>query len=269
MTVRRIFIWLISFILLTGCEEQFDLPLANTDSDLLVVEAVLTNEYKQHLIKLTRPYTAQNLTPEPVKGAFAVILTDTDTIVATENPPGSGLYYTDSMQAVVEKIYVLVIQYRSNFYFAYAIQPPGEPFEQPLSTSLVAEGIYTIDFRESGSQSNYIKYSLDWQSVGGCAEPVDCKAKQIYYDLKNIDVNKQFKPDQERVDFPLGTEVIRKKYSVSDRYREYLRGMLSETAWRGGVFDVFPANAATNLSDGAVGFFAVSTVVMDTIIITE
>ena len=267
MTGKYLIISLISIILLAGCEEQFDWPLNNTDSDLIVVEAVLTNENKQHRIKLTRPYTEQNQTPESVTGAFVVILTDTDTTVAIENPPGSGLYYTDSIQAVIDKVYILAIQYNSKLYYAGAIQSPVEPLED-FKPREVSEGIFTIDFDESGQDPNYIKYSLDWQSVGNCPNSIDCQAKQIYYDLKNIDVNKQFKPDQERVYFPTGTVIIRRKYSVSNKYREYLRGMLSETAWRGGLFDAFPANAATNLSEGAVGFFAVSTVVTDTTIIT-
>ena len=257
----------ISIVLLAGCEEQFDWPLNNKDSDLIVVEAVLTNENKNHLIKLTRPYTEQNQIPESVTGAFVVIITDTDTTLTTENPPGSGLYYTDSMQAVIDKLYLLAIQYNNKPYYAFAVQTPVEPFDSVLLYSQVSDGIFTINFKETGNDPNYIKYDIDWQSVGSCSNNVDCQAKQIYYDLKNIDVNKQFKPDQEIVYFPAGTVIIRKKYSVSARYREYLRGMLSETAWRGGIFDAFPANAATNLSEGAVGFFAVSTVVTDTTII--
>jgi hypothetical protein len=266
MTGRNIIILFIIIILLASCEEQFNWPLNNVDSDLIVVEAVLTNENKKHLIKLTRPYTEQNQIPQSITGAFVVILTDTDTTLTTENPPGSGLYYTDSIQAVVEKPYLLVIQYAGKPYYAFAVQVPVEPLDS-LITPEVSEGIHTIDFRESGEDAHYIKYNLDWQSVGNCPNSINCQAKQIYYDLKNIDVNKQFKPDQERVYFPRGTVVIRRKYSVSNRYREYLRGMLSETAWRGGLFDAFPANAATNLSEGAVGFFAVSTVVTDTTII--
>jgi hypothetical protein len=267
MTVKNITILFISIILLAGCEEQFDWPLNNKDSELIVVEAVLTNENKNHLIKLTSPYTEQNQTPKSVTGAFIAILTDTDTIVATENPPGSGLYYTDSMQAVIDKLYLLFIQYDNKPYYAYAVQPPVEPFDTILLSRPVSEDLYTINFKESGANPNYIQYNIDWQSIGNCSNIIDCQAKQIYYDLKNIDVNKQFKPDQERVYFPAGTVIIRRKYSVSNRYREYLRGMLSETAWRGGLFDAFPANAATNLSEGAVGFFAVSTVVTDTTII--
>ena len=267
MTIRDITIWLIIMLLLASCEEQFDWTLSNNNADILVVEAVLTNENKNHLIKLTKVYGEQNQTPEPASGAFVAIFTETDTTLAIENPPGSGFYYTDSMHTVVDKLYVLGIQYKGNLYHAYDFQQPGNPFESSLSYRQVSAGLYTINFSESEGNPNYIKYYLDWQSVGNCTNSFDCQAKQIYYDLKNIDVNQEFKPDQERVDFPAGTMIIRRKYSVSNRYREYLRGMLSETAWRGGMFDAFPANAATNLEGGAVGFFAVSTVVSDTIII--
>jgi len=269
MTNKNILIWIIGLFLLAGCEEEFDWPLSNGADDLLVVEAVITNENKNHLIKLTKPYTTQNQVPNPASGAFVVIFTETDTILTAENPAGSGLYYTDSMNAVVDKLYVLGIIYNGKQYHAYDFQEPGAPFDNPLSYRQVSEGAYTINFQESGGNPNYIKYNLDWQNVGNCVNNIDCQAKQIYYDLKNIDINEQFKPDQEKVYFPPGTVIIRKKYSVSHRYREYLRGMLSETAWRGGLFDAFPANAASNLSDGAVGFFAISTLVMDTTIIVE
>ena len=267
MTIKKLTILFFILILLASCEEQFEWPLSNNDDDLLVVEAVLTNENKNHLIKLSKTYKEQNLQPEVISGAFIAILTDTDTTLARENPPGSGLYYTDSMQAVIDKLYLLAIQYNNKPYYAFAVQPAGEVLA-PISYRSVSDSLYTLNFDDPTSNiANYIKYDIDWQSVGNCAESIDCQAKQIYYDLKNIDVNEQFKPEQEIVNFPAGTVIIRKKYSVSARYREYLRGMLSETSWRGGIFDAFPANAATNLSEGAVGFFAVSTVVMDTTVI--
>jgi hypothetical protein len=65
------------------------------------------------------------------------------------------------------------------------------------------------------------------------------------------------------------TKIIRTKYAVSPAYREFLRSMLSETEWHGGIFDVQPAPVGTNLSDGAIGFFAVTTIVSDTIVIAS
>ena len=269
MSSKYIFIWVLGIALLAGCEEQFDWQLSIDEDDLLVVDAVITNENKNHLIRLTKTYKEQNQSPSPASGAFVAIFTETDTIFTVETPPGSGLYYTDSMHAVVDKLYVLGILHNGKQYHAYDFQEPGEPLDNTSLYRPVSEGVYTINFHDSGDNPNYIEYDLNWQGVGNCSEPIDCQAKQIYFDLKNIDVNDQFKPDQERVDFPAGTVIIRRKYSVSRRYKEYLRGMLSETALRGGLFDAFPANAASNLSEGAVGFFAVSTVVTDTTIVVE
>jgi hypothetical protein len=43
--------------------------------------------------------------------------------------------------------------------------------------------------------------------------------------------------------------------------------MLSETEWRGGVFDVQRDNVSTNINGGGAGFFAVSTVLKDTMVV--
>jgi hypothetical protein len=91
----------------------------------------------------------------------------------------------------------------------------------------------------------------------------------VYYDLKAIDVSEIYKPGKADFNFPLNTIVIRKRYSVSPSYKAFLRAVLSETEWRGGVFDAQRADVPTNLSQGAIGFFAVSTVVSDTTIIVE
>ena len=96
-----------------------------------------------------------------------------------------------------------------------------------------------------------------------------CEGEIVYYDLKTIDVNEIYKPGKEDFNFPLNTIVIRTKYSVSPSYKAFLRAVLSETEWRGGVFDVQRADVPTNLSQGAIGFFAVSTVVSDTTVIVE
>jgi hypothetical protein len=38
-----------------------------------------------------------------------------------------------------------------------------------------------------------------------------------------------------------------------------------ETEWSGGLFDVQPGNVTTNLTNGALGYFAVCMIVSDTI----
>lgn len=253
---------------MAGCEEQLNWNLNNQESDLIVVDAIITNEDKNHLIKLTKPYTTQNLSADPVSGAIVSVLYDNVEISASEDPVGSGLYYTDNLVAVTNKVYTLRILYEGNAFTAAATQPPVEPLNE-LKYHKSTDGLYTLTFKESGEDPNYVEYYIDWQSTGSCSADDSCKVKLIYYDLKNVDIHEQFKPKQEVVEFPVGSIIIRRKYSVSENYKTYLRGILSESYWRGGIFDVVPSNAPTNLSEGATGYFAVSTVLSDTTIVTE
>ncbi len=266
----RVILLLVFLLIHVSCEqEKITWPLNNSPSDLIVVEGILTNEKIRHAIKLSKPYLEQNEIPEPISGATVYIITNDSiplVIGTNETVEGSGIYLTDSIRAVANTLYTLVINYNSNEYRASAVQPPVEALGA-ISYKQVSDSTYTLNFISSGLDPNYIKHQIDWQSTDECVNPDSCQALQIFYDLKNIDINEQFKPDQEVVVFPKGTTIIRKKYSVSDEYRAYLRGMLSETAWRGGLFDVYQANPPTNLSDGAIGFFAVSTVLSDITII--
>ena len=253
-----------------SCEEQIVWPLNNQTSDLIVVEGVLTNENKPHIIKLSKPYKEQNIVPEAVSGAIVTIKEEDNnnikTYTTTEFPLGSGLYLTDSLRAFSGKLYTLTIFYNNTTYEASDSPPSTEPMPA-IDNNLKTDSTYVLNFNASGDNPNYIKHYLNWQGIEGCIIATECEAEIIFYDLKTIDIQQQFKPDQEIIEFPEGTMIIRKKYSVSNAYQEYLRGMLSETAWRGGIFDGYQANAATNLSEGAVGFFAVSTVVSDITII--
>jgi len=86
-----------------------------------------------------------------------------------------------------------------------------------------------------------------------------------HYTLNGVDVNKMFKPPQEHVRFPPGTIVFRQKESVNPWYAEFLRGVLSETDWRGGMFDVLPGNARTNMEGEAIGYFTAADILRDTI----
>jgi len=263
---RLSYILLIIAAFLLSCEEQLTWQFEEAETDLLVVESVITNEYINQYVKLSQPYNTQNDQPKPISGANIIVQTETDSYQFLESPVGSGIYYSQPFIAVTGKAYRLIIEYNNIIYTAAATQPPVEPMED-IVLYATSDSTYAINLIESGSDPNYIKHWLNWQNSEDCSTPENCEAKLIFYDLKNIDINKTFSEDMEVVHFPLGTTIIRKKYSVSDGYKEYLRGMLSETNWRGGLFDVYRANASTNLSDGAVGYFAVSSVVSDTTVV--
>ena len=262
--MRKVLLSMGVLLLLVSCEEVADVPLSPEDTGLLVVEGVLTNERKNHMVRLTHPHSQPNGEPRPATGASVFILQDSVYALA-ELPPGSGKYYTPLGRAVFGKLYTLVIRYSGKEYFAQDSAVPVQPL-QDLKYSPGADG-YSLLLQESGTDPNYVEHMVRWDHTGACVPEALCEGRVFFYDLKTIDVNEIYKADREPFYFPAQSIVIRKKYGVSPGYRDFLRSMLSETAWRGGVFDVQRADVSTNLSAGATGFFAVCTVVSDTTIV--
>lgn len=256
------------WILLIACQEvSIDFPLPSQNLNTLVVEGVLTNERLNHRIRLSHPYNKQNGTPAPASGAIVSVTDGTSSVMLNELPTGSGEYYTPQVRAVFGRTYTLSIQYQGKIYLARDSSVPVEPL-QTLDYRKVNER-YTLNLYETGQDANYIDHQISWKNTLSCTTGTACDGRIVYYDLKTIDVNEIFKPAKAEFNFPVNTIVIRKKYSVSPAYKAFLRSVLSETEWRGGVFDVQRANATTNLSEGGIGFFAVSTVVSDTTIVVE
>lgn len=242
-----------------SCEEEANIAFETQDVNLLAIEGVVTNENINHTIRLSLPYQKQNNAATPVPDAIASISDGITSVqlVHSEN----GKYLTPKMRFVSGRTYTLTITYNGRQYVAQDSSLPVEPLNA-LSYANADDG-YRFNFFETGTQPYYIEYTVDWADTPSCVG--NCEAKIYYYDLKTVDANGIFKPDQADFVFPPQSTVVRRKFSVSDKYRSFLRSVLSETQWRGSVFDVQRDNAPTNLSEGAIGFFAVSTVAADTV----
>src|SRR5688572_2674557 len=126
MVMRPAIHFIFVLLFLASCEEKVDVALSPEDTRLLAVEGVLTNERKNHLVKLSLPYRQVNGESEPATGASVFIITDS-VHALTEFPAGSGRYYTPVGRAVFGKIYTLVIQYNGKQYFAQDSAVPVQP----------------------------------------------------------------------------------------------------------------------------------------------
>jgi hypothetical protein len=80
-------------------------------------------------------------------------------------------------------------------------------------------------------------------------------------------VAEEFGPAKQEIWFPAGTTLIRKKYSLTKSHQEFIRSLLIETEWRGGLFDMEQGNVLTNFSHGTRGWFAACMVISDTNIV--
>jgi hypothetical protein len=263
---RTLTILLALLILNFSCEKVIEWDKNTKNIPLLIVEGRITNEKSPHLVRLSRAAENPNEKNPPVSGALVSISDGTETNLLTEDPANPGNYYTSpGIRGVVGKTYTLRIKFDGLEYIAAAYMVPVEPLDSFLHSD--CNNGYKAEFDDKGDPS-MIELNIDW-SGGGCPDSVSCSSKIIHYKLDNIDVNKLFKPAQEEVCFPDSSCIIRKKYSLTPEYQEFLRSFLMETEWRGGIFDVERGNVITNLSEGAIGYFAACTVVSDTIKLTK
>lgn len=264
-----VIISLVSLILIS-CETQINWYLQTEEIPVIIVDGIITNKIKAHEIKITKPTITINTSSEAVSNAVVAISDQENIFILNESSENPGIYLTDTtFVALYGKKYTLYIKYEGKEYFATSSMVQVLLFD-PLVYSLRDDtAMYKIDYVAEQYTSDTAMYhiEIDWTHVPGY-DSVDIKkktAKIFYYSLPSIDVSELFAADKEQIFFPEGTIITQTKYSLSDEHAEFIRTLLSETEWRGGFFDVAPGNVATNLSEGALGFFGACTVTSITI----
>lgn len=256
-----------------SCQEKVDWELEMENDLRLVVNGRITNEKKAHEIHLTLPVYEINGEPRPYSGA-EVYLSDGDTVInLQEDVERPGVYLTSpDIRGVVNKTYLLLIR-AGNYEFTAAarmtaVTPIILPGYYQVSDS---PPLYELFFREN-NESSMMTMEMDWSHLPGYDSLPDEANHAVIYGYQfgplSVDLNEIFSPARERVQIPPGTHVVIIKESLSEGYAEYLRGMVSETSWNGGLFDVKPGDPFTNVSSGGLGYFAATTVIRDTIVFT-
>jgi len=261
--MRKLFIILLFFVA-ASCEKIVEWPVENYVTPRLVVEGMLTNRQGLNYVTLTLPVTDPNHEPQPVSAATVAITDGENIAVLSESLDKPGTYIPDpEVAGVIYKPYRLYISISQYEFIADAYMIPVTPLEEfnyyPLEKN---PGYYAIAPGQSG-QPSYTEYRVEWINL---SDPATVHTSIFYtFTIQTIDVNQFFKPNAEFLAFPGNARVIRTKYSLSPGHEKFIRGLLSETEWNGGWFDLLPGNLHTNLSTGAVGYFAACSVVRDTV----
>lgn len=262
---------MILFQSLTSCTESIPWDLKFQEKAMIVVEAKITNEGMRHEVILTEPVYEMNGIPSPVSGARVRMSSRDTVIVFHEDPQRAGIYIPErSFRGVVNKHYFLDIEVDTFQFRAISRMVPVTPIQDMSAHRVQTDPLLFELWISNSDEPAMLKLEMDWSHLPGydTLPDADNHATLFHYTLESIDVNEIFSPEEEHIRFPPGTVIQRTKESVSVGYEEFLRGMLSETSWRGGVFDVMPGNAFNNFdSDRVLGYFVATTVIRDTVTI--
>lgn len=159
--------FLLSFLFFTSCVEEF-IPETITFDDLLVVEASLTNEFKNHEIRLSRSF---RFSEDPIMEDQAEVrVVDDNQNEYVFNETEKGLYIsTNAFSTELNRTYTLKISTKNNkSYSSVAVAQPANTAEitdVSFSNSVNSDGeegisILVDSFDPSGN-SQYYKYDFE------------------------------------------------------------------------------------------------------------
>lgn len=249
-------------LLLWSCEKTIEIDLDQAEP-LVVIEGLITNEYRQHQIKIskTNPYTTNGQTPR-VSGASVMVEDNEGTIYEFEESE-PGIYLSkEAFAGQVGYTYNMSVEVEGQHFTASdqllsvppidsltikideeeAADPEDEGrfydvlifVEEPQETV----DFYLVKFFRNGEVENFdgeIVWVFDDVALG---PEIDNLPAPIYYALE----------DTARVEM----------YSLTRKaYRHYLE-LSFNIDNDGGMFSSPPANVSTNIEGGAIGVFQVS-----------
>jgi len=264
---------IILLLILFSCEEKTDFELHPAPTNTLVIDARLTNENKQQEIRLSKTYLSPSGEAEPVSGAEIWVTFNGSQVNFIEESVTPGLYKTaEAVATAINTLYHLHVAYENKVYEAetYMI-PVANP--NPITFSPATQtGLYRINWNNGQySQSEEAMYEADihWEHLLPQAiEDSLTRARLLFYTLSTIDVSYLIFPqNKEEVLFPAGAIAVLKKYSVTPAYGDFLRALLAETEWQGSLFEEARGNLPTNISNGGLGYFSASSVIVDTVVV--
>ena len=264
-SMSRLFLMLSLFLI--SCEEIIEWTPSGNAGQRLVVEAILTDEFKPQEIVLSGISNEINESPEGISGAFISVNSGSENYLFWEDPEIKGRYVSAQAFAIEpNKPYLLSIDWMQNQYHGQATAVEGLPMRSfaflpyQETDSLYIGG---IGVEYSVQEQAMYEFIIDWSEITGGGKT---QAKLIHYVFNSINIGQLFGPDQEQIVFPRGSTVYLKKYSLDPGFAEYLRSLVIETRWKGGFFEESSGNLPTNLSGGALGYFAACALQSDTLI---
>lgn len=265
---------IILLLSISACEQDIDWDLPNSGTKTLAVQSIITNEYKHQEVRLSLSNPNPNIGFPPATGATVSVSNGIDIMNFTETSERQGTYISNAkFAATINDSYYLNVDYNSKLYSATTHLIPVN-----ISNSLSYVPVDTLDefYRINwiASEYSYLEQAMyniviDWLHLGNNnLSDTITRAELFHYTLNTIDVSYTIFPqDKENIIFPKGSIIVEKKYSLTDKYADYLRALLANTEWQGSLFEDARANLPSNISNNGLGFFSACSVISDTIIV--
>ncbi|MVM31057.1 DUF4249 family protein [Spirosoma sp. HMF4905] len=294
----RLFVILLTSVLVAACIDQVDLPI-RTEEPRLVVEGQITNEAPPYTVRLT--YTGkyggtggQNVNDQYVKEA-QVTVADDQGRSARFVSMGLGLYQTtdSTFRGQVGRAYSLsVVLADGKRYVTKSERMPAVPVIDSVSATLIKTGSivtpyalsYAVNTTDPANEQNYYRWSaygyttrLSMGVPCSLGNPTRCNTRcwvSVSNDIVNVYSDEAINGNPLRGRFVLqvpiyavGPQLVEvQQYGITQANYQFWKLYQQQNARTGSIFDPLPAPVTGNLvntsdpSDLARGYFAVTSI---------
>jgi hypothetical protein len=258
--MRRLFIFLLSLIILNSCQQVLDVDLNGTDPKV-VIEGLITDSTGPFTVKITMSadyYNAQ--TPPPVTGAM-VIISDNFGMVDTLTEAFPGIYNTHNTKipkGIANATYVLTVESKGQTYSAISTLPSLSRIDSlgyiyyPQREIGHQKGFYPRAYQnEPQNEVNFYmwKFYRNDTLLNKPNEIWVADDKFVQGNVNGLEFPYVYQhQDTAKVEF----------YSITKEGYDFYVGLQAQLQNDGGFFSAPPANAKGNISNGALGFFQTS-----------
>ena len=264
---------LIAFI---GCEEPYTIEPLQVDTSL-VIDGLVTNEFKQHQVKIstTADFYSTGATPAVSNAVVQVADSEGNVFQYDEDPNLPGHYFSEQFSGVEGRSYQLTVTIEDQEYVAnetlyrvtsidslsyFLDEDEREYLENNDDNS---ERYYQVQFytREPPETEDYylFKFYRDGVLINGNGEEVYYSDDEFLQEnIEGVSFNEWYE---------LGETARMEMYSISREAYLFYTDVDLTLNNDGGLFSPVPTNPRTNLSNGAMGYFQVSAIVSDSITI--
>ncbi|MCU0429887.1 MAG: DUF4249 domain-containing protein [Cytophagaceae bacterium] len=268
MKTLRNFLMAILFIGgLGSCTEVIQVDL-DEDASRVVVEGLVTDRLHPFEVKVSRTISFSNESLPPTVDNATVSISDNAGNTFPLTFVSKGLYTTSGpVQGVVGRIYTLSVTVDGVTYTASdqlnAIPPIDSMYTkfQEVSAVIPTEGYYAYaSSTDPPNEQNYYQYKFykNGEPVGGTSGIFVNDDRFLSSSISNVQL-----PDI----YEVGDTVKMEQLALSRTAYLFYSGLFSQLNNDGGFFSTPPANAPTNLSGGALGFFQASGIASDSVVV--
>ncbi len=263
-SIKSVFYLLIGVLVFQSCKEKIDIDIPAGEIKV-VVEAEVTTEMDSSYVKLSKTADYYSNDPYPVITNAAVTLT-LNGVATVFSHVGNGIYRAPSpFVGVRGQTYNLDVVYDGKTYTSKAVLEPMFRIDSIFQVFKPKEGFikegYSINYIgfDDRPKIKYTYFRLGYYDTIVHRDSLD--DNKILFNSDQTPIGVQYSFELPFTRFKIGEECIMIFRSVDKNMNDFIEAYNTQTSGAPGPFQSPPANLPTNITGGAIGYFATYDVV--------